>query len=78
MTRMNGARVIALATCLALAAAGGAQAATLRLRCAGRGARNQDSAGTVLCAGSPSRGRAISGNVRNDAGQPVAARLVVT
>ncbi|HMJ02033.1 MAG TPA: hypothetical protein VK506_03775, partial [Conexibacter sp.] len=69
---------LALAIALAAAAGANADAATLRLRCAGRGPRNVDSAGTVLCAGSPSRGRSIAGVVRNDAGQPVAARLIVT
>ncbi len=82
MTRPTRPRATALLTCLALAvtafAAAPAGAATLRLRCAGRGPRAVDSAGTVHCAGSSSRGRAISGTVRNDTGQPVAARLVVT
>lgn len=66
----------------ALVAAGlltaSAQAASVSLRCAGRGARSKDSAGTVLCAGSPSRGRTIAGVVRDDAGRPVAAKLLVT
>jgi hypothetical protein len=79
---MRRARTTALLACLAvagpLAAAGAADASTLRLRCAGRGARNVDSAGTVLCAGSPSKGRAIAGVVRDDAGNPVAAKLIVT
>jgi hypothetical protein len=64
--------IIALSTPVA------ADAATLKLSCAGKGARNKDSAGTVLCAGSPSKGRAIAGTVRNDAGQPVAAKVTVT
>jgi len=64
----------------ALAAAGGAsaQAASVSLRCAGKGARNSDSAGTVLCAGSPSKGRTLAGVVKDDAGNPVAASLTVT
>ncbi|HEX7290816.1 MAG TPA: hypothetical protein VF250_06765, partial [Conexibacter sp.] len=64
----------------ALLAAGGAsaQAASVSLRCAGRGPRNRDSAGTVLCAGSPARGRTLAGVVKDDAGRPVAARLTVT
>lgn len=79
MTRIHTRASAALAALALLgAAAGGAHAATLSLRCAGRGARNRDSAGTVLCAGSPSGGRTIAGVVRNDAGQPVAARVVVT
>jgi hypothetical protein len=66
------------AAALAAMAAAPAGAATLRLRCAGRGPRAVDSAGTIKCAGSPSSGRTIAGTVRNDAGQPVAARLTVS
>ncbi len=64
----------------AVAAAGGAsaQAASVSLRCSGKGPRNKDSAGTVLCAGSPSKGRTLAGAVKDDAGNPVAARLTVT
>lgn len=76
MTRTRTTALVGLAA-LALTAAS-AQASTVTLRCAGRGARNSDSAGTVLCAGSPARGRTIAGVVRNDAGQPVAAKLTVT
>jgi hypothetical protein len=63
---------------LAAAGAGAAQAASVSLRCAGRGPRNIDSAGTVLCAGSPAKGRTLAGVVKDDAGNPVAARLTVT
>lgn len=63
---------------VALAVPGIADAAELKLSCAGKGARNKDSAGTVLCAGSPAKGRTIAGTVRNDAGQPVAAKVTVT
>lgn len=78
--RMPGLLVLTILSSLtlAVAVAAPAGAATLRLRCAGRGARNADSAGTVLCAGSPSRGRTIAGVVRNDAGQPVAGKLTLT
>jgi hypothetical protein len=73
------ARATALASLTALGLlAASAQASTVALRCAGRGARNRDSAGTVLCASSPSKGRTVAGVVRNDAGQPVAAKLSVT
>lgn len=58
--------------------AASAGAAEVKLRCAGKGPRNSDSAGTVLCAGTPAKGRTISGVVRNDAGAPVAAKLTVT
>ncbi|MGB2711371.1 MAG: hypothetical protein WBC33_07625 [Conexibacter sp.] len=68
----------ALTILCSLAFGGTADAATLKLKCAGKGPRNVDSAGTVLCAGSPSRGRTISGTVRNDAGAPVAGALTLT
>jgi hypothetical protein len=72
----------ALLACLAIAAlcaasGAAAQASTVSLRCAGRGPRNRDSAGTVLCAGS-TKGRTLAGVVKDDAGKPVAARLSVT
>jgi hypothetical protein len=72
----------ALLACLAIAAllatmGATAQAASVSLRCAGRGPRNRDSANTTLCAGS-TKGRAIAGVVKDDAGKPVAARLSVT
>jgi hypothetical protein len=69
---------LTLTTALAVALPATAGAAELKLSCAGEGARNKDSAGTVLCAGSPAKGRAIAGVVRNDAGQPVAAKVTVT
>ncbi len=70
---------LAIATCLALAAgfATAAQAATLKLSCVGKGPRNRDSANTVLCAGG-TKGRTISGTIRNDAGAPVAGRVTIT
>ncbi len=78
MTRPNRPFALAFAVAaLAALAAAPAGAATLRLRCAGRGSRAVDSAGTIKCAGSPSSGRTISGVVRDDAGRPVAARLTV-
>ncbi len=72
----------ALLACLAVAGllaamAAGAQAASISLRCGGRGARNRDSANTVLCASSP-KGRALVGVVKDDAGKPVAASVAVT
>jgi hypothetical protein len=54
-----------------------ADAATLKLACAGQGARNRDSSGTVLCAGGLA-GRTVDGTIRNDAGQPVAGKITVT
>ncbi|HEY6781212.1 MAG TPA: hypothetical protein VI111_09665 [Thermoleophilaceae bacterium] len=72
-TLLLGATV---ATSFAFAASAGA--ATLKLHCAGKGPRNEDSAGTVLCAADPGHKRSVAGVVRNDAGQPVAAKLAVT
>jgi hypothetical protein len=66
------------ATALLATAGAGAQAATVSLRCAGRGPRNKDSADTVLCAGLPGKGRPVAGVVKDDAGKPVAARLTVS
>lgn len=69
---------LSLAACAALLlSAASAPAATVTVRCAGRGARNRDSSGTVLCASS-SKGRTIAGVLRNDAGKPVAGRVTVT
>lgn len=72
----------ALFACLAVvallaASAAVAQAASVTLRCAGRGPRNRDSSGTVLCASS-TKGRTLAGVVKDDAGKPAAARLSVT
>lgn len=78
MTSRSRVAALAAPLIIALAIPAAADAATLKLSCAGKGARNKDSAGTVLCAGSPSKGRAIAGTVRNDTGQPVAAKVTVT
>ena len=67
-----------IAACLAAALTASASAAELKLACAGKGPRNKDSAGTVLCAANPGKARKLSGTVRNDAGQPVAGKLTVT
>lgn len=74
--RIRGLLVLTILSLLAFA--GTAGAAALTLKCAGKGPRNKDSAGTVLCAGHPAKGRTISGTVRNDAGDPVAAKLTLT
>jgi hypothetical protein len=71
------ATLAALAT-LAFAAASAQAAATLTLACAGKGAKNEDSAGTVLCAANPGKKRSIAGTIRNDAGQLVAGKVTVT
>jgi hypothetical protein len=71
------AAVASLAT-LAVAAASAHAAATLTLACAGKGAKNKDSADTVLCAADPGKRRSIAGTIRNDAGQPVAGKVTVT
>ena len=78
MTTRSRVAALAAPLIIALSIPVAADAATLKLSCAGKGARNKDSAGTVLCAGSPSKGRTIAGTVRNDAGQPVAAKVTVT
>lgn len=78
-TARTARRATVLLACLAALGllAASAQGATVRVRCAGKGGRNQDSAGTVLCAGS-TKGRTIAGVVRDDAGKPVAAKISVT
>jgi hypothetical protein len=80
-TARRRAYATALLACLTafalLAASASAQAATVRVRCAGKGGRNADSSGTVLCASS-TKGRTIAGVVRDDAGKPVAAKITVT
>jgi hypothetical protein len=63
---------------LALTVPAIADAATVELRCAGKGPRNKDSAGTVLCAANPGKARKVAGTARNDAGQPVAGKLTIT
>lgn len=77
MRRLHVSLLACSALALALALAATADAATLKLSCAGKGPRNKDSANTVLCAGGL-KGRAISGTIRNDAGQPVAGKVTVT
>ncbi len=66
------------AVCLGVALTASASAAELKLACAGKGPRKEDSAGTVLCAANPGKARKLSGTVRNDVGQPVAGKLTVT
>lgn len=63
---------------LSLATAAAAGAATIDLKCAGKGPRNEDSAGTVLCAAAPGKARVVSGVLRSDAGKPVAGKVAVT
>lgn len=55
-----------------------ANASELKLKCGGKGPRNADSAGTVLCAAAPGKARVLTGTVRNDSGQPVAAKVLAT
>jgi hypothetical protein len=73
---------IALATAAAalvlLIVASAASASELKLKCGGKGPRNADSAGTVLCAAAPGKARIISGTVGDDSGKPVAARILIT
>lgn len=74
--RLPLALALALVAALTLAAAAGA--ATVSLKCAGKGAHNKDSVGTILCAAEPGKARTISGSVRDDAGKPVATKVTVT
>jgi hypothetical protein len=67
--------VAALALLLLVATA---SASELSLKCGGKGPRNADSAGTILCAAAPGKARVLAGTVRNDSGQPVAAKVLVT
>jgi hypothetical protein len=66
---------IGIAAALAVSAA---QASEIDLECGGKGPRNKDSAGTVLCAAAPGKARVVSGVLRNDAGKPVAGKVAVT
>lgn len=81
---MNRSTVRRLALLASLAALGlltcavTASAAEIKLACAGKGSRNKDSAGVVLCAAAPGKARTVSGSVRDDAGKPVAAQVLVT
>ena len=71
-------RIVAVVVAAFGLTAGSAQAATLKLACAGHGAKNKDSAGTVLCAANPGKRRSVAGTIRNDSGQPVAGTVSVT
>jgi hypothetical protein len=81
MTRSPFARAsialfVAVSALLLLVAS--ASASELKLKCGGKGPRNADSAGTVLCAAAPGKARVLTGTVRNDSGQAVAAKVLVT
>lgn len=76
---MIARRLAVLAVALAaLAFAASASAATVSLKCGGKGPRNKDSAGTVLCAAEPGKARVITGVVRDDANKPVATKVTAT
>ncbi|HEV7616073.1 MAG TPA: hypothetical protein VGO36_07565 [Solirubrobacterales bacterium] len=66
------------ATAVTLLLAGAAQASEIDLKCGGKGARNADSAGTVLCAAQPGQARVVTGVLSNDAGKPVAGKVTAT
>lgn len=70
--------VLVLAALAALAFAASASASSISLKCGGKGARNKDSAGTVLCAAAPGKARTIEGVVRDDANKPVSGPVTVT
>lgn len=75
--RSHIAAVLATAGLGLALAAPAAQASEVDLACAGKGPRNKDSAGTVLCAAAPGKARVVSGVLRNDAGKPVAGKIAV-
>mgnify|MGYP001428862375 FL=1 len=66
------------ATVIAVVAASSASASSVKLACKAPGARNVDSAGTILCAAPAGKSRAVTGRVLNDAGAPVAATVTIT
>lgn len=70
--------VVPAVALIALAFAASASASTISLKCGGKGARNQDSAETVLCAAKPGKARTIEGVVRDDANKPLAGPVTVT
>lgn len=70
--------VFVLVALAALAFAASASASTVSLECGGKGPRNKDSAGTVLCAAAPGKARTIEGVVLDDANKPVAGPVTVT
>ncbi len=81
---MNRSAVRRLALAVSVAALGMlafaslAAAAEIKLACAGKGPRNKESDGVVLCAAAPGKARTISGTIRDDSGKPVAARILVS
>jgi hypothetical protein len=80
MTRT--ARRVLVSLCLAaiasLALVASASAATVTLKCGGKGAHNKSSDGTVICAALPGKARNIEGVLRNDKNKPVDGKLSVT
>lgn len=77
-SRRAAGLALAAVTAAAALAATSASASTVKLGCKGTGARNVDSAGTVLCAAPAGRSRTITGRVLNDAGAAVAATVTIT
>jgi hypothetical protein len=81
MTPRRSRRAVFLASLVALALlalAASASASTIKLKCGGPGPRNQDSAGTALCAAEPGKARVVTGKVRDDSGKPVSTKVTVT
>ena len=75
---LRRARFAALLAALGLLAfAATASASQISLKCGGKGPRNRDSAGTVLCA-EPGKSRPVTGTLRNDADKAVAGKIAVT
>ena len=70
--------IVALAALSLLAFAASASASSITLKCGGKGKRNKDSAGTVLCAAKPGKARTLEGVVRDDSNKPVAGKVSIT
>jgi hypothetical protein len=71
------AAVLAFAAAALLAVAATASASSIALECGGPGKRNEDSAGTILCAEKPSKPRTIEGVLRDDSNKPVSGPVTV-
>jgi hypothetical protein len=66
---------VALAALFLAAVAG---AATVTLKCGGKGGRNESSDGTKICAALPGKARTLEGVLRDDQNKPVDGKLSVT
>jgi hypothetical protein len=80
MTRTARRTLVAL--CLAAVAsfalAATASAATVSLKCGGKGRHAKSSDGTVICVATPGKARTLEGVLRDDKNKPVAGKVAVT